>query len=311
METLYWVILVAVVAVAAFYGLAFFWPSAAQKLLATATGPFELNKQQTVASMTDARSFVEGPEASVQAFVYLNPMLRSGVHVPCGTSPGAPSCADGTYTGPCPCVGGDCVSSCPHPEYYPVMRVGGVLTVETLIAPDASRPGQVAVQMTVKTEDAAGAKYLEIMILPPLAHQKWQMLTVAREGRRFDVYYNDALVSSQKTLYMPSTFIGSSGIVTGGEAALNGQVALFNLYNYRLSSSKVYAKYHDMTDTRGQPHLMEAGRDVAGLVPSTSSSLTQTFGKLGSVSLCPEGGCFEAPTVRPASPLYEWSSSYE
>jgi hypothetical protein len=80
--------------------------------------------------------------------------------------------------------------------------------------------------------------------------------------------------------------------VTSGSNTLKGELALMNLYNYRLSSLDVSAKYREYADTRGHPRIPQ--------------SVTGNF----SVNLCPSGGCFDMPVIKPASPMYEWTSSY-
>ena len=138
------------------------------------------------------------------------------------------------------------------------------------------------------------------------------------EGRRFDVYYNDTLVLSQKAMYMPISNISNSSFsgITSGSQGMVGQIALANVYNYRLSSQNVAAKYKEFADTRGRPYVNSTANpvalaDEAGLNPSFLSGLTLgSFIPIGSFNLCPAGGCFAPPAVRPASPLYDWSSSY-
>lgn len=317
-----WLITLAFVLLIVF-GLYYYIPGAIQKVIATQAGPLDLSKSELAVELRTARPFFEGPEATFQAFLYLNPMLRTGVHVPNSMSFSATSSSDGSAAGPCPCPSGDCVSACPRPEYVKIFNISGIVALETLMAPDASRPGQASVQLTVKTEATKGvtnatgsglAYFLETFVLPPIPYQKWHMITVAREGRRFDIYYNDKLVLSKKTFYMPVSGIGgsnSTGITSGSTTGLTGQIALINLYNYRLNSAKVYARYNDQTDTRGQPAGIVT--DIPyGMVGMSTPSIGGVLGKVTSaLDLCPDGGCLDAPTVRPASPLYDWTSEYE
>ena len=162
-------------------------------------------------------------------------------------------------------------------------------------------------------------KYIETLMLPPIPLQKWTFITVAREGRRFDVYFNDTIVLSEKTQEMPiaNASNGTMGGITSGSAGLIGQLAVANLYNYRLSTSDVSGKYNQYADTRGRPYLNAAGNtmnlsDVGGLLPAYASTLSSgLMGYIPSFSLCPSGGCFNPPTIRPASPLYDWSTPYQ
>ena len=41
--------------------------------------------------------------------------------------------------------------------------------------------------------------YIETFVLPPLPFQKWTMITINREGRRFDIYYNSTLYNTIRT----------------------------------------------------------------------------------------------------------------
>ena len=145
------------------------------------------------------------------------------------------------------------------------------------------------------------------------------MITVARDGRRFDVYYNDTIVLSQKTMFMPISNVSNSNFsgITSGSSGLVGQLALANVYNYRLSSQDVVLKYREFSDTRGRPYINSTANpvalaDTAGLNPGFLSGLTLSsfIPSASALTLCPAGGCFSPPTIRPASPLYEWSTSY-
>ena len=306
----------------------YFSPSYAPKILVTSAGPFHLKSTSTVVSQKETSPYYTGSSGSFSAFIYLSPMNRTGSYAACGTNPNQASCTNGTFA-PCPCnaATNDC-SVCAHTGYNSVFNISGIVGLEVLNAPDASRQGKAMSQLILKTEGAslsAGSttsqKYIETLTLPPIPLQKWTMVTVARDGRRFDVYYNDTIVLSQKTMYMPISDPSNSNVsgTTSGSNGLVGQLALANVYNYRLASQDVVAKYAEYADTRGRPYLSTATGyssnslvDVAGLNPISIPSLTLAsfIPAASSLSLCPSGGCLTPPTVRPASPLYDWSSSY-
>jgi hypothetical protein len=313
-----------VIAILLFY----FSPSMAHQVVVTHQGPTDLGSTHTVASAEDAQDYYRNAEGSLSAFIYLNPMVRTGSHQPCGTNPNQPSCADGTFA-PCPCTSpSDDCTPCAHAGYNSVINIAGILGLEMLMAPDASRQGKAMAQLVIRTEGppltptaTSSQKYIETLSLPPIPLQKWTMITVAREGRRFDVYYNDSVVLSQMTMFMPvANPINTNfrGIVSGSEGLL-GTLALANVYNYRLKSQDVAAKYRELSDTRGTPYLGNQATtlkpsmsDVIGLAPSYASSVGASLGSVGlpNFSLCPKGGCFETPVVRPANPLYDWSTPY-
>lgn len=312
-------------------------PSYAPKITAAAMGPYPLTSTQTIIKDIDAQPYYSDANGSFSAYVYLNPMNRTGAYAPCGTNPNQASCADGTFA-PCPCdpVTSDCTTTCNHSGYSSVFNIAGIVGLEVLIAPDASRQGKAMSQLIVKTEGApvsvaastgASQKYIETLTLPPIHLQKWTMVTVAREGRRFDVYYDDTIVLSQKTMYMPVSNISNSNFrgITSGSAGLVGQLCVANVYNYRINSQQVVANHTATSDTRGRPYIGstatssgtvlskvgESPTDITGMMPTAASSLSSSVAGLSSLmTFCPKGGCFSAPTVRPASPLYDWSTSY-
>lgn len=291
--------------------LFFFSPSFAKAAEATANGPFDLSKQTTsVIEMKETSTFTKagGEGAAFSLFVYINPLLRTGEHVQCGSSPDMPSCETGEYT-PCEIVG---TQTCNHAGYSQVFDLGAVLQLEVLRAPDASRPSAAAVHLTLKTQGPPNKLYKETFVLPPIPFQKWVMVTISREGRQFNIYYNDELVLSKSTMYQ---VYAQSGVgTTIGHSMLVGQAALATIYPAAINGGRIAQIYATSVDTRGFPSIsglerMPGGADAIGLYPTYNPSLT--FGKFwDSLSVCGEGGCLSAPAVRPANPLYQWTSPY-
>jgi hypothetical protein len=304
----------------------YFSPSYSPKILVAAQGPFSLESSNTIISDLESKPYYSDSNGSFSAFVYMSPMNRTGSYASCGTNPNQASCADGTFA-PCPCdaVAGDC-SVCTHSGYNTVFSIAGIVSLEILNAPDASRQGKAMAQLIIKSEGAplvagssASQKYIETLTLPPIPLQKWTMISVAREGRRFDVYYNDTIVLSQKSMYMPISNISNSNFkgITSGSNGLVGHIALANVYNYRLSSQNVQSLYKQYADTRGQPYVGSSANpigtsDAAGLNPGFLSGMTFSsfIPSLSIFNPCPPEGCFSVPAVRPASPLYDWSTQY-
>ena len=285
-----------------------------------------MSKSAEVVDTQKTIPFYSDSQGSASAFVYLSPANRTGAYTGCGTNSNQMDCTTGVYA-PCACTtSGDC-GGCAHMGYNTVFNIAGVVWLEVLPAPDASRQGHAMSQLVVKTmgPPVTGAPagttqqyYIETITLPTIPLQKWTFVTVAREGRRFDIYYNDAIVLSKKTMYMPIANVSSSSMtgVTSGSAGLVGQLAVVNLYNYRLSSSDVAGKYAQYANTRGIPYLNSVSSlntlsDTGGIIPTFSSSVfSGLFGYMPSLSLCPRGGCLTPPVVKPASPMYQWTSNY-
>lgn len=162
--------------------------------------------------------------------------------------------------------------------------------IELLQAPDASRPNlpktQVCIQ-TTKNTTTGNTVYLETFPIPPLPLQKWVMITISREGHRFDIYYNDQLQASIKTTNVP--------YLTATNATLANRnirgVAKYPKAEASFSTPQdVSADFSSLTDTRGEP--------LDSLLPVSLPSL------------CPSGDCFSGPKVKPANPLVDWKTDY-
>jgi hypothetical protein len=258
-------------------------------------GPFKLESPLTVSTTEAAQSFLNGNTGSVQFFVNVLPFQKTGQATSCSTNPGDPTCSTDRYN-ICPCVMKDC-SQCYHKGYNNIFNVSGVLKMEVLSSPDASRPGQASVQLAIKTYGIPVGKtaeqtLIETFSLPPLPFQKWVGVTISREGRRFDVFYNKDIVLSKRTQYsVDHASVASAPSI--GDSKINGQFAFLRFYDDRLDMRRVGIEYRKVTDTRGAPQF------------------TANMNILASLNPCPNGACLQPITVRPASPLYSWDTQYD
>jgi hypothetical protein len=149
-----------------------------------------------------------------------------------------------------------------------------------------------------------------VINLPAVPLQKWVMITISRSGRRYDVFYNNELVSSSKTLNMIATTADRGKQTLVGSSRLSGYAALLNKYDTNVSSASVGGVYKSSSDTRGAPILASALPSIAGNAPQGSNTgyTLAGYGKIP--SLCPSGSCLEPPATRPANPMYEWDTPY-
>lgn len=281
-------------------------------------GPYELSSKNTVFDNNQVHTFEEKGSATLQGFFYIVPTQRSPTAITCNT-PGNPSCEDGRFH-TCFCGTVNNCDTCKRNGYTALLTIGDTLFLELLPAPDAGRQGKAMTQIAVRTNtsvDASGnplnmgsiESVIEFLPLPPIPTQKWVMITISREGRRFDIYYNGRLVLSQKTQYTIATTTGTTGIAVG-DATLAGYGAVFDVKEGATNGVEVAATYAQQSDTRGAPPVS---------LPSTSSGTA--FGlnmpgmpglpeMPGIPSLCPTGGCLTGPTVRPAQPWLDWDTAY-
>lgn len=260
----------------------------------TFEGPFPLTKRATAVSSSDfpstaeATMYVTEGSATFQAFVYPDTLAQTAKVSGCGRGPQTPSCESGLYP-VCEC-GTDC-ANCAHEGYRTLVRLYGIYTIEVLNVPDASRQNAVATQLTVVTGTAT-KKFVETIPLPPLNLQVWTMITLCHDGRRMDVYYNDALVSSSKTDYALVNRTNSVNFIEVGDAGLTGTIGLLRFYRGAATTTEVAATYTALADTRGNP---------TGLL-TTPTAYSAAVARLDSGSLlsrlCLDGSCLPAGNLR-------------
>jgi hypothetical protein len=247
---------------------------------------------------------------TIQAFVYPMPIQKSGTMSLCNPSgsenPGEPECSSGEYN-LCKCIGNDC-SRCAHSGYVNLLNVSNVIRVELLGAPDASRRNAAGAQLVVRTTgmgtpilangESAGSSqnrvqliFEETIPLPNIPFQKWTFVTIAREGRRFDVYYNGKIVVSKRTQNVVDVR-SAFGAVTAGDKNLSGKIALAQALPQKLTQPEVEAIYKAKSDTTGKPYAKE-DINLMDYLPG-----------------CKGGDCVSGPKMRPTSPLLDWETQY-
>ena len=266
-------------------------------------GPFSLQTKPEVANADITRQILNSTNTgTIQAFVYPLQAQKSGTMVLCNprgsANPGEPECSTGQYS-LCKCVGNDC-SKCAHSGYVNVLNISNVIRVELLASPDAGRPQAAGAQLVVRTlgmarptpnTDPVQTVFEETIPLPDIPFQKWTFVSIAREGRRFDVYYDGKIVMSKRTQNVVD-FRSAFGPITAGDANLTGKIALVQTFPQKLSQPDVMAYYKANSDTTGQPRV-SADTNVFNYLPN-----------------CKDGGCISGPKVRPTSPLLDWQTQY-
>lgn len=295
--------------IAIFIAVVIFWIYF-KKLQNTSTGSQQqeyslASKPQVAAADTTKLLLNTTNTGTIQAFVYPFQAQKSGTVALCNPSgsenPGEPECSTGQYN-LCKCVGNDC-SKCTHSGYLNVLNISNVIRIELLASPDASRQKAAGAQLVVRTTgmgtpvggDPSAAKvqlvYEETIPLPTIPFQKWTFIALAREGRRFDVYYNGSLVTSKRTQNVIDTKAAFSAI-TAGDPNLIGKIAFVESFPQKLSQPEIMANYKAKSDTTGQP-ILSAPINIFDYMPN-----------------CKDGGCISGPKMRPTSPLLDWDTQY-
>lgn len=134
----------------------------------------------------------------------------------------------------------------------------------------------------------------EIISVPNFPAQKWIALTILRDGRRFDVLYNNKVVASKRLQYMP---VYRSSSLTFGGPTVYGTFSQGRVFNYRMSLSDVRAELARTSNTR--------------FASSTAPTPEGTgFVSPFDIFRCPGGVFCGKDTPPPKSPLQMWETPY-
>ena len=172
-------------------------------------------------------------------------------------------------------------------EPIPIIRIGNVMRLELL-------PGGVSMppktRLMVQTQGPT-IREEEIQVAD-FPQQTWVHLVIVREGRRFTIYYNGKVVTSQRTTYVPAI---NSSRVTIGHQNLQGQFVYPRLAGIPYRIEDIQKELSQSSDTRHKPY-------TSGDVMDGLQRLFQG---------CPNGVfCFSTSGKPASSPLQMWQTPY-
>ena len=119
-------------------------------------------------------------------------------------------------------------------KFIPIIQVVNNWHIEISHSPTGQK--QTSARLRVQTKDGNGELKDEIMDLPPLPNQKWLCITLLRDGRRFDMMYDDKIVASQRLQNYPVVI---SSPLTVGNKGLDGSVIHVIVSSRRYSPDEV------------------------------------------------------------------------
>jgi hypothetical protein len=125
---------------------------------------------------------------------------------------------------------------------------------------------------------------MESITLPAIPLQKWTVITIAKEGRRFDIYYGAELQVSKLTDFIPITPDISLNW-TVGNPKWDGMIGLFMGFEKAFYAPDVLEDVSTLLNTRGIPYYTEN---------ASETSYTTS---------CILGTCTKLPDVKPRNPF--------
>jgi hypothetical protein len=161
----------------------------------------------------------------------------------------------------------------------PYKRILGIPgSFELQIATDGSA------RLSVTTQSAVNR--VENVDLQPIPKQKWVQVAILREGRRFDIMYNDTIVKSVRMQQLPAIRLNS---VYAGQDGLLGIVGPIRSSPRRYTPQEVIYEHKYTSDTRGNPNIKIS---------------------LDPPSICPAGQTCPSNTKAPESTLHFLGTPY-
>jgi hypothetical protein len=175
-------------------------------------------------------------------------------------------------------------------EFTSIMQVENNWYLE--IAPSSIGNTDTSARLKVQTNDGGKLQY-EIIDLPSIPKQKWMFITILRDGRRFDILYNNQIVASQILEFYPVVI---SSPLSVGNKGLSGSVIHIMINGKRLTPNEVERERVSRIDTNGT--VLEADT-IAISLPGLN-----LFAK------CPSGLPCDPITKPPNNNLLQWKTPY-
>jgi hypothetical protein len=174
--------------------------------------------------------------------------------------------------------------------YVPLLQVDNNWYLE--IAPAPLQKQSSSTRLRVQTNDGQVQKQ-EIINLPDIPKQKWVFIAILRDGRRFDVIYDNQIVASQRLENYPVII---SSPLSVGNKGLSGSVSYVIVNGQRLTPNEVERERNSHVNT---DNIMIETRPM-----------DFSFLNLSVFKKCPPGLPCDPITSPPSNNLLQWKSPY-
>lgn len=244
-----------------------------------------------------------GAPTSIRFAVYISKAPKTVSKVDCIEPPAdtqisqsfAPSCSDFSF-GKCACVATDCTRCAVSTSSYlsKLLYIGNALEFWASGYTSTNDKPYIPALLKVNTGTGNLNSFMESVPLPAIPLQRWTVVTIVKEGRRYDVFYGQKLVASKlcdNVPIPPST--GSDW--KAGIAGWQGQIGLFTGMAKAQSQDDVNADVSSLVNSRGVPfYLEQMNFDFNLTMPE-----------------CLFGNCNNLPAVKPLNPFAVYSSTVQ
>lgn len=175
-------------------------------------------------------------------------------------------------------------------SFTPLLQVENNWFLEVSPAPIGK--DHTTARLRVQTNDAGVFKQ-EIIDLPNIPKQKWIFIAILRDGRRFDVIYNNQIVASQRLENYPVIISSSLSV---GNKGLSGKVSHVLVNGTRLTPNQVERERLTYINTNDTVVLAD--------------NLAISFPSVKLFAQCPPGLPCDPITKPPSNNLLQWETPY-
>lgn len=151
---------------------------------------------------------------------------------------------------------------------------------------------EISARLRVRTNSNKSYTY-EIIELPAIPKQKWVFIAILREGRRFDIIYDNKLVASKRLDNYPVIISSPLSI---GNKSIDGSIIHVIINDKRLIPNDVERERVSHVDTNNT--VVE------------DNAINLSFPTLKLFAQCPSGLPCDPVTKPPSNNLYSWSTPY-
>jgi len=205
-----------------------------------------------------------------------------------------PSCSDYSFKS-CKCDGTVC-SGCNVTSSYlsKVLYIGDVFEMWASGYTSTNDKPLVPALIKIKTAQDSHNHFVESISLPAIPLQRWTVVTIVKEGRRFDIYYGQKVVASKLCDYVPLTPSGADWRA-GGMVGWTGKIGLFTGISKAETQEDVNADVEALVNTRGIPFYLDR--------------INFTFDV--KIPTCVFGNCNTLPPVKPLNPFAVYATNVQ